>query len=67
MMKAMDGFCNLSLNILRFASWFIVYPVVFAMAMIVVLPSCIFLLVVRMSKIETDTEQIAIIRGIISF
>ena len=65
MMKPMDGLCDFIWNLFRFIAWFIVYPLVFAVAMIVILPSCFFLLIVRMSKIESDTKQVAIRQDII--
>lgn len=52
--------CDVLVNMLRVIAWFVVYPLIFAAAMVVVLPSCILLLVVRMSKIESDTKQVAI-------
>eukprot|EP01083_Nonionella_stella_P151199 482829_1 len=65
MMRTMDSLCDCLLNVFRFIAWFVVYPLVFALSLVVVLPSCIFLLIVRMSKIESDTTQVAIRLGII--
>eukprot|EP01083_Nonionella_stella_P014292 40175_1 len=58
MLDTMDSACNIICNIFRFVAWFIVYPLVFVLCTVVVLPSCIFLLIVRMNKIETDTTNV---------
>eukprot|EP01083_Nonionella_stella_P252341 869561_1 len=60
MMRTMDTCCDCILNLFRFIGWFVVYPLVFVLSLIVILPSCIFLLIVRYSKIEVDTTQVAI-------
>ena len=60
MMRELRRFCDAILNFLRFIGWFIVYPLIVCVALIVILPSCIFLLIVRMSKIESDEKMVAI-------
>ncbi|ETO14454.1 hypothetical protein RFI_22912, partial [Reticulomyxa filosa] len=37
----------------------ILYPIIMALSVVVTLPSCYFLLIVRMNKVETDTKEVA--------
>ena len=45
-------------NIAKFIGMFVVYPVIIIICLVIVLPSCIFLLIVRMSTIEVDTTKL---------
>eukprot|EP01084_Bolivina_argentea_P213675 362819_1 len=42
----------------KLAVIFIFYPLVFIISLVIILPSCIFLLIVRASKVETDTKDL---------
>eukprot|EP01083_Nonionella_stella_P273724 928837_1 len=43
----------------------LIYPLVVIISVLMVLPSCFFLLFVRMNKIESDVQQVAVRQGII--
>ena len=64
-----NAFCckitHLLINILRILSKLIIYPLIMCLSIVIILPSCFLLLIVRMNKVETTHKAMAIRDAII--